>query len=117
MEKGIPLPVVKFHPLTRKSVSRWVAYLKALVPGDSFVIATGESQTVMIQAKRLDLFLVFNRCPEGMRVWLVPADKIPTKPKRLWLASEQRQVPHQKETPPPVKAAVAEDESFDVALL
>lgn len=85
------------------------------MPGDSFVIQPGESQTVMIQAKRLGLFITWRNIEGGLRVWLVPEEKIPAKPLRKWLPGEKRQVPHQKE-PPPVKAAV-EDEPFDVALL
>jgi len=100
VEKGIPLPVVKYHPKTRASRSRWVDFLLALEPGDSFVIQKGETQTVMIQAKRLDMFITWRTCPEGLRVWLVPEEKIPAKPKMKWLPLEKRQVPHPEPQPP-----------------
>jgi len=112
VEKGIPLPLIKYHPNTRASRSRWVDYLEALEPGDSFVIQKGETQTVMIQAKRLGLFITWRVVESGVRVWLVPEDKIPAKPKRKWLKDEKRQVDFPKEEP-------AEEEStgLDVSLL
>lgn len=102
VEKEVPLPVIKYHPNTRASRSRWVDYLLALAPGDSFVIEKGETQTVMIQAKRVGLYIVWRTCPDGsrVRVWVVPKEKIPEKPKRLWLKGEKRQVPHPKEKAP-----------------
>lgn len=96
VDKGVPLPLIKYHPNTRSSCSRWAGYLKKLEPGDSFVIQKGETQTVMIQAKRLGLFVTWRVIAEGVRVWLVPEDKIPVKPKRLWLKGEKRQVDHPK---------------------
>lgn len=101
VEKGIPLPLVKFHPNTRESRSRWVDYLLALEPGDSFVIQKGETQTVMIQAKRLGMFITWRAAENGVRVWLVPQDKVPEKPKRKWSKEEKRQVPHKEEAPAP----------------
>jgi len=100
VDKGIPLPLVKFHPKTRASKSRWVDYLLALEPGDSFVIQKGETQTVMIQAKRLDLFITWRVVENGVRVWLVPDEKIPDKPKRKWIREEKKQVPFPKEEAP-----------------
>jgi hypothetical protein len=100
VDKGIPLPLVKYHPKTRASKSRWVDYLLALQPGDSFVIQKGETQTVMIQAKRLDMFITWRVVENGVRVWLVPEDKVPEKPKRKWLKDEKRQVPFPAEQTP-----------------
>jgi len=100
VDKGIPLPLVKYHPKTRASKSRWVDYLLALQPGDSFVIQKGETQTVMIQAKRLDMFITWRVVENGVRVWLVPEDKVPEKPKRKWLKDEKRQVPFPAEQAP-----------------
>ena len=85
--------MVKYHPKTRASRSRWVDFLLALQPGNSFVIQRGETQTVMIQAKRLDMFITWRTCPEGVRVWLVPPQEIPASPKKKWLPLEKRQVP------------------------
>lgn len=75
-------------------------YLLALEPGDSFVIQKGETQTVMIQAKRLGMFITWRVVENGVRVWLVPKDRVPEKPKRKWLKDEKRQVPFPKEEAP-----------------
>ena len=115
VEKEIPLPVIKYHPKTRASRSRWVDFLLALVPGDSFVIQPGESQTVMIQAKRLGLFITWRNVEGGLRVWLVPEEKIPAKPKMKWLPDEKKQVPFPVAKQPP--QAQRGFEPLDVSLL
>lgn len=103
IEKGVPLPTIKYHPKTRASRSRWVDFLEKLEPGDSFLIHKGETQTVMIQAKRLDMFITWRVQDDGrVRVWLVPDEQVPQKPKRLWVRGEKRQVPHPKEEAPAV---------------
>ena len=60
------------------------------------MIQKGETQTVMIQAKRLGLFVTWRAVEQGMRVWLVPDEQIPDKPKRKWLPNEKKQVPFPK---------------------
>lgn len=112
VDKGVPLPLIKYHPKTRASQSRWAGYLAGLEPGDSFVIQKGETQTVMIQAKRLGLFVTWRAVEQGMRVWLVPDEQIPDKPKKKWLPNEKKQVPFPKA---PVPAPVFEP--LDVSLL
>lgn len=103
VEKGIPLPKVKYHPKTRASRSRWVDFLEKLEPGDSFLIDKGETQTVMIQAKRLDMFITWRvQDDKKVRVWLVPDEQVPQKPKRKWLPLEKRQVPHPVDEAPAV---------------
>ena len=113
VEKGIPLPVIKYHPKTRASRSRWVDYLEKLEPGDSFIIQKGETQTVMIQAKRLGMFITWRVVEQGVRVWLVPDEQVPEKPKRKWLPDAKKQVPHAKESPVTEQAF----EPLDVSLL
>lgn len=115
VDKGVPLPLIKYHPKTRASRSRWADYLQALTPGDSFVIQPGESQTVMIQAKRLGLFVTWRVIEGGMRVWLVPEDKIPATSKKKWLPDVKKQVPF-----PTGKTVVYTQQGFeplDVSLL
>lgn len=99
VDKGVTLPLIKYHPKTRASRSRWADYLEALAPGDSFVIQKGETQTVMIQAKRLGLFITWRVVEQGMRVWLVPDAQIPDKPKKKWLPDLKKQVPFPKVAP------------------
>jgi hypothetical protein len=89
---------MKYHPGSYANPKRsvWVGFLEKLQSGDSFVVLKNQTQSLMIQARRLNLFLTWRAQPGGkVRVWLVPDDKMPKAPKRKWDYTKREQVPFQ----------------------
>ena len=95
MEKGVPLPLLKYHPGSYKNpkISAWAGFLEKLTPGDSFVVYKNQTQSLMIQARRLGVILTWRaESANKVRVWVVPEDKLPKAPKRKWDGKAKKQV-------------------------
>lgn len=80
IEKGVKIPPglrdMRHRPLSKKPPSKWIAFLKSLKPGDSFVIEYPAANTVKMHAREMGISLVWQglneKGPEGMaqeRVW------------------------------------------------
>jgi hypothetical protein len=95
VEKGVPLPLLKYHPGSYKNpkISAWAGFLEKLTPGDSFVVYKNQTQSLMIQARRLGVILTWRaESANKVRVWVVPEDKLPKAPKRKWDSTVKKQV-------------------------
>jgi len=118
VERGFPIPPLKYHPGSYPNAkrSRWYDYLLALEPGDSFVVNKPETQSIMLTAKRAGVKITWSVQPGGqqVRVWRVRPEDIPVKPLRKWVAGEKKQVAHPKGAPP---APVAAPEDSMMSLL
>jgi hypothetical protein len=80
IEKGVPIPPglrdMRHRPLSKKPPSKWIAFLKSLKPGDSFVIEYPEANTMKMHAREMGVSLVWQglneKGPNNMaqeRVW------------------------------------------------
>lgn len=91
----MPLPLLKYHPGSYKNpkISAWAGFLEKLTPGDSFVVFKNQTQSLMIQARRLGVILTWRaESANKVRVWVVPEDKLPKAPKRKWDGEAKKQV-------------------------
>lgn len=80
IEKGIAIPPglrdMRHRPLSKKPPSKWIAFLKSLQVGDSFVIEYPEANTMKVHAREMNVSLVWQglneKGPNNMaqeRVW------------------------------------------------
>jgi hypothetical protein len=80
IEKGVLIPEglrdMRHRPHSKKPPSKWIAFLKSLKVGDSFVIEYPEANTMKMHAREMNISLVWHglpvKGPNGMaqeRVW------------------------------------------------
>jgi hypothetical protein len=78
VEKGVPLPTGKLRDQRNTPKSPWPDYLKALVPGDSFVLFYPTLRHVMAIAAWMSIPLIKQDLPKDLnermakgRIWRV----------------------------------------------
>jgi len=100
IEKGVPLPKLRYQPGSYgQSRSLWRPLLLSMEPGDSFVLLKNQLQSLMVASKKCGVRITWRKhSSTEYRVWCVPEALQPTKPRRLWLKDEKRQVPHPEGT-------------------
>jgi hypothetical protein len=75
IEKGVPMPPIKPDQRRERGPSKWVAFLKSLEVGDSFLVEYPPANTVKAHARELGIKLVWRyegKGPENMaqeRIW------------------------------------------------
>jgi hypothetical protein len=69
IEKGVPFPPglrdMRHRPLSNRPPSKWVAFLKSLKRGDSFVIEYPEANTMKAHARVIGISLVWQGLKEN----------------------------------------------------
>lgn len=111
MEKGIPVPPIKYHPGSYPNAkhSPWFAYLQALEPGDSFVVTKSETQSIMLSARKAGVKITWSvQQDQQVRVWRVRPEDMPVKPRRQWVKETKKQVPFPPEETPACSPAPPE---------